>query len=353
MSVYNGAAYLHETVESILGQSFNDFEFIIIDDGSSDQTWEILQGYASKDRRIILAKNRHNIGLTRSLNRGLKMARGLYVARQDHDDLSLPGRLEKQVRFLDQSTSTVLVSSHYEVIDGRGNHVKNIALNIDPVFILWNLVFYNYLGGHSQVMFRREPVAALGGYSESFPYAQDYELWLRLLHLGDIAIIPEVLLKYRVHDRRLTMTNGSEQFDCVLKASGSRIEQLTGRQSRTERVRRLWTFWCLVHHTDLFQKGLSEFTVTQRDIRTIYSGFVTEICRKGNREQKQVSRIVRHAIGARCLSWFKIKFLQHKDWPAGLVMLVAIVYWMKFDLIPIAWKRWRLRIKEAFLSNYN
>ena len=101
MSVFNGASYLGEAIDSILDQSFKDFEFIVIDDGSQDNTWEVLSDYAGKDSRLVLHRNKNNLGLTKSLNKGLNLARGEYIARMDADDISLSGRLEAQVNFLD------------------------------------------------------------------------------------------------------------------------------------------------------------------------------------------------------------------------------------------------------------
>ena len=97
MSAYNGERYLREAVESILNQTFNDFEFIIIDDGSTNSTGQILSSYAAQDPRIVLIRNRENIGLTKSLNKGLALARGEYIARMDADDVSLPNRFSEQV----------------------------------------------------------------------------------------------------------------------------------------------------------------------------------------------------------------------------------------------------------------
>ncbi|MCK5506517.1 MAG: glycosyltransferase, partial [Thermodesulfovibrionia bacterium] len=278
MSVYNGALYLKEALESILGQTYTEFEFVIVDDGSDDETWEILEGYASDDKRIVLIKNTKNMGLTRSLNRGLRRAQGLYVARQDHDDISIAVRPEKQVCFFDRHESTVLVSSNYDVIDGSGEPDRRVNLNGDFALIMWNLIFYNYLGGHSQVMFRRESAIDIGGFSESFLYAhaQDYDLWLKLSKFGQIYILPETLLKYRVHDFRLTRLAKSEQFKFVLKASANRVAELTGQRVELSEVKNLWTFWCLVYQSESFHAALSEIISIHLRIRKIFKAFIAE-----------------------------------------------------------------------------
>jgi glycosyltransferase involved in cell wall biosynthesis len=107
MSVYNGESHLGEAVEGILKQTFTDFEFIIVDDGSTDSTWSILSEYATRDKRIVLLQNKNNIGLAQSLNKGLAMARGEYIARQDADDISLSVRFANQVEYLDKMISTL------------------------------------------------------------------------------------------------------------------------------------------------------------------------------------------------------------------------------------------------------
>ena len=122
MSVYNGERHLREAVDSILNQTFGDLEFIIVDDGSRDRTWEILQSY--DDSRIVLLRNEQNIGLTKSLNRGLAATRGEYVARMDADDVSLPQRLERQVGFLDQHPEIGLVGCAFLQINEGGQEFE-------------------------------------------------------------------------------------------------------------------------------------------------------------------------------------------------------------------------------------
>ncbi|NJN10966.1 MAG: glycosyltransferase [Richelia sp. RM1_1_1] len=204
MSVYNASAYLRESIESILNQTYTDFEFIIINDCSTDNSWEIINEYAKKDSRIVLINNPENIGLTKSLNKGLKIAKGEYIARQDADDVSLPQRFGKQVLVLDENPEVILVSCDLEVIDSEGNPYSKYQRSCKPEFVAWYLLFYNYLAGHSQVIFRREPVSKLGGYCETYLYAQDYQLWSRLVKIGQIYILPEILLQYRVHTHSIS-----------------------------------------------------------------------------------------------------------------------------------------------------
>jgi len=118
MSVYNGEKYLREAIDSILNQTFTDFEFLIVNDGSTDRTAEILRSY--DDPRIIIINNEKNIGLTKSLNIGLRMAKGEYIARMDADDVSMPERLQKQIELLNQKKNTGLVGTYYTIINEKG-----------------------------------------------------------------------------------------------------------------------------------------------------------------------------------------------------------------------------------------
>lgn len=243
MSVYNGSQYLRESVDSILAQTFSDFEFIIIDDASNDNSWEILSDYAKFDARIKLFRNEENLGLTKSLNKGLQLATGKYIARQDADDISLPKRLEKQVAILDQRLEAVLASCNLEVINAHGELLRQELRSCDSKWVPWYLLFYNHLGGHSQVVFRREAVMNLGGYSEACRYGQDYELWCRLVKVGDVVILPEILHKQRRHSQGITTQKRSEQRFSSLNRSRDNIKRLIGQELSLEEVKDLRKFW--------------------------------------------------------------------------------------------------------------
>lgn len=196
MGVHNGERFLPAATGSILAQVFTDFEFIIVDDGSTDRTAAILEGY--DDSRIVHLHNERNLGLTASLNRALACARGRYIARQDADDLSLPDRLAQQAAFLDANPGVALVSCWTTVIaeDGREQDLlKWPAGQGDRVRQLWES---NHIV-HGSIMLRRDCLTTVGGYDESFTAAQDYDLWLRLAESFDLAIIPTPLYRWRHH----------------------------------------------------------------------------------------------------------------------------------------------------------
>ncbi len=194
MSVYNGARYLQEAVDSILGQTFDDFEFIIVDDGSTDATPAILDSYT--DARIVRLRNEANIGLTRSLNKGLAVARGEYVARQDADDVSLPERLQKQIEFLDVHTEIAALGTAYiEVpIDGRPERLIVMPHTAESIC---EHLFYSHCFCHGSVVLRHTCIVAIGGYDESYRVAQDRDLWLRLAERFSLGNLVEPL--YRLH----------------------------------------------------------------------------------------------------------------------------------------------------------
>ncbi len=195
MSVYNGEVFLRSSVESILNQSFRNFEFIIIDDGSTDNSCRIIESY--NDPRIRLIRNGSNIGLAASLNKGLEYARGELIARQDADDISLPGRLEQQVAFMRKKSDIVLVGTQARDIDENGGNLGVIKKPVSGSSIRWVLLFDNPFV-HTSVMFRRETVLRLfKGYNEDFVCSQDYELWSKIAAVCPVANLNTVLVKKR------------------------------------------------------------------------------------------------------------------------------------------------------------
>ncbi|MHA2039282.1 MAG: glycosyltransferase, partial [Promethearchaeota archaeon] len=183
MPVYNNEKFLRESVDSILNQTFKDFEFIIINDGSTDRTKKILNAY--KDFRIRVIDNDKNIGITRSLNKGLGLAKGEYIARMDGDDISLPERLERQVKFLENNPKVVLLGNWVEIIDGDGNLRSITRYPTNHCFITWIFLFKTCLA-HPTVMYRKKEVLKINGYNSMLSYTQDYDLWVRLSKIGKI-----------------------------------------------------------------------------------------------------------------------------------------------------------------------
>jgi glycosyltransferase involved in cell wall biosynthesis len=211
MPVFNGERYLRESVESILNQSWRDFEFIIVDDGSTDASAGIIDSY--NDPRIVRERFRDNRGLIAALNQGLQIARGRYVARHDADDVALPQRLQTQVRFLDSQSDVVILGSAYIEIDEMGKPVKRVRMPEDSPSLRWHSIFQNPFA-HSTIMFRRENVLEIGSYAcgSDATHVEDYELWLRLIWARKSALnMKEPLVRWRLNSQSVSRTFASQQ----------------------------------------------------------------------------------------------------------------------------------------------
>jgi len=207
MPVYNGERYLHEAIESVLMQTFTDFEFLIIDDASTDRSVEIIKSY--NDPRIRLVHNEKNLKLISTLNKGIDLADGKYIARMDCDDISLPQRLAKQVAFLEVHSSCAVVATKIVQIDTNGGTIgfwKGDRKATTSTEICNRLPLICCVS-HPSAMIRKSIISKYR-YNPRQRYAEDYDLWLRLCSDGhEIAKIDEFLLKYRVHQEQVTNLN--------------------------------------------------------------------------------------------------------------------------------------------------
>lgn len=205
MAVHNGEKYIRQAVESILSQTFSDFEFIIVDDGSSDETVSLLDEYVAIDERIVLVRNEVNIGLTRSLNYGLGLARGEFIARMDADDISLPDRFLEQVEYLSLHPEVGVLGTFFRIIDANGSFVSDIySFPADSGFIKWSFFFYNPIV-HPSVMVRRQIVDSVGGYDPRVLRSQDKDLWVRLFWKTQFGNIPQALVHLRKHNTNISV----------------------------------------------------------------------------------------------------------------------------------------------------
>lgn len=217
MSVYNGEKFIDSAIRSILHQTFQDFEFIIIDDASTDSTPDILRKFT--DPRFKISRNNENLGLTKSLNSGLSAARGEYIARMDADDISLPHRLEVQYDFLKNRPEYALVGSSYYKIDEEGNIISLVPVLTSDQEIRTGLKAQNWFC-HGSVLMRKESLVASGGYNERFIYSQDYDLWLRMSESFLVANIEEPLYSWRVTSDCISRDKEFEQQEFARSALG-------------------------------------------------------------------------------------------------------------------------------------
>lgn len=213
MPCHNASRYLPEAMDSILAQTYGDFEVVAIDDCSSDDTWSQLQDYSKKDRRVRPFRSSERLGVTRALNMGLLYSRSELVARMDADDVSMPERFEVQVNFMDKNPDIWIVGSRFWSMDETLKKVNwDNDVPTDPDEIRERLL-HSCCIGHPTVMMRRRLVESIGGYDESESYraVEDYELWLRASRRYRIANVPQYLLKYREHSGQVTRELGQVQ----------------------------------------------------------------------------------------------------------------------------------------------
>jgi len=203
MPVFNAEKFIAEAIESVLSQSFKDFELVIIDDGSTDRSAEIISRF--KDKRIIKLSNYQNLGLVPSLNKCLKISKGVYIARVDADDLNDKDRFRKQVDFLDKNSKYNLVGSNALLINDLGKIIGKIKNPEKDPKIRRDVIKWSNVVLHPSIMARRKDIEMVGSYRSFFNKgAEDYDLWFRLLSRGKFYNIQDNLIKRRYHGEACT-----------------------------------------------------------------------------------------------------------------------------------------------------
>lgn len=222
MPAYNAEKYIKEAMESILSQTFRDFEFIVLNDCSRDETEAIIQSF--DDPRIVYVKNDRNMGVAGTLNRGLGMAEGQYIARMDADDISLPARLEKQVQYLDAHPDVAVLGTNVEIFDENGV-ISTGWSSTDPEQMKVDLLFSCGLA-HPSVMMRKSVVQELGGYDLDFEGLEDYQLWCRVAKRHGVTTLPNLLFRYRVHSAQVTKNPSTKYLNRLWALKTWQMEQL-------------------------------------------------------------------------------------------------------------------------------
>jgi len=210
MAVYNGARYLARAMDSILAQTFGDFEVIVIDDGSTDDSRVIVHEYAARDTRIRFTARVHR-GLTVTLNDAFSQSRGSYLARLDCDDIALPERFAAQVEWLEAHPEVSCVGGGFELIDAAGRFLTTLWPPPDDDAIQGELLKGHAAINHSAAMIRRSAMGRVGGYDTRFETAQDLDLWLRLGEVGRLANLPQTVVRVRLHPASISETKGGQQ----------------------------------------------------------------------------------------------------------------------------------------------
>ena len=233
MSVYNGSKYLKEAIDSILNQTFRDFEFLIIDDGSNDIiTINILKNI--NDERVRILTNDHNLGLVGSLNKGVMFAKGIYIARMDADDVCDPTRLAKQMEFLEAHPEVGLIGSSANQIDSRGRVIGHQIMPVSDLEMRWSAMFSNPLL-HPSVMVRRNLFDQFQYDANYFP-AEDYDLWTRMMTVTQMVNIDERLLNIRIHGQSICSLNNKPQVEKHLQIAERTIRNSIDQVNQSSTV---------------------------------------------------------------------------------------------------------------------
>lgn len=322
MPVYNGENYLREAIDSILNQSFKEFEFLIINDRSTDNSLQIIEAY--RDPRIRLFNNKTNLKLVATLNKGLNLARGEYVARMDADDISLPGRLKAQVKFLDTHPEVGILGTNVELIDDSGGYFTNFKAQpqpSDPALVRWTL-FYRCCINHPTVMVRKSVYKHIGGYRSQFLYAEDYDLWLRAVQRTKIANLQKVLVKVRKHENNITIKYNREHHQSAAAAVQKSILEFIGSEVTFKTVRSLRDKSSIASRAEIFDViGL---------ILRLYGEFVKKV-ELSSSERMKIHINAFSMIGRTCVSCWKRN-------TASLFQIIKIVSKIKpvlFFYIPV------------------
>jgi glycosyltransferase involved in cell wall biosynthesis len=216
MPVFNGSRFLATAIDSILAQSCDDFELIIADDGSTDGSRAIARARAGRDRRIVLVHGEHG-GIPVALNRALGLARGEYFAPMDQDDVALPARLAVEAAYLDAHPDTVVVGGSATIIDDSGAVLKDKHYPTEPAAVAAAMHRACAIL-HPASMMRTDAARRIGGYRGALPFAQDYDLWLRLMETGEVANLADIVLMKRIHAGQVTSTRAQRPMQVVAGA---------------------------------------------------------------------------------------------------------------------------------------
>jgi glycosyltransferase involved in cell wall biosynthesis len=251
MCTYNGERFLRPAIESILNQTFSDFELTVVDDGSADSTPRILAEFQAKDARLIVLTNPRNLGIAAATNKGLALARGQYVALQDHDDISLPHRFQTQVDYLDSHPEIALLGSAATLIDENGVAYGDYAEPQDDIELKWESLFRCPIR-HTSVMVRRSVISEIGGYSSdsTLKVATDYDLLSRIVLHYRVANLNDRLVMWRRHPGAASIRHDQQQLRAGDLTSLRNIRALilkddhTGSESDQYRLEGTRAFLC-------------------------------------------------------------------------------------------------------------
>lgn len=268
MSVYNGRRYLSFAMDSILRQTYADFEFVVIDDGSDDGTWDVMAGY--DDPRIRRIRHTANQGLTRSLNEGLAHVQGLWVARMDADDVAEPQRLERQIQQVQAAPGLVLLGANTILIDEEGREVGRKRYPGDHNRLLDDMLQVRGHFAHSSALFRTDVVMDMGGYNQRFLKSQDLDLWLRLSQRGELGCVQDYLIRRRQHRDSLSQSGtGGYQHVYALAARVCYLKRQKGLPDPSQGSQEAWFDFMALARETIQAEGLPEALEARARLRQI------------------------------------------------------------------------------------
>lgn len=215
LPVYNAEGFIAKSIESILDQSYKNFELIIINDGSTDKSLKICEEFKQKDDRIILL-SKQNEGLTKALNFGIQHSSGYYIARQDADDISLRNRFQTQIKFI-KNNNLIMCGTNCEIIKKNKKKI-NWSIEFSHEKIIKKLEYSNCFV-HSSIIFKKEFAKQVNFYDESLRFAQDYDLWWKLSLIGKVGNIKEKLIIYNQHESSISSTQQNDQISCFINSA--------------------------------------------------------------------------------------------------------------------------------------
>lgn len=237
MATYNNAKYISKTVDSILNQSFTDFEFIIINDCSKDNTFKILSRY--DDKRIKIINNKKNLGLYKSLNIGFNNSSGDFIARIDADDIAFPNRLQVQYDYLKCNPSIGLVGCNYYEINSKGDKISDlIKFHHEPIIIKWRMCFENPVP--SPVLFKRSIYLTVGGFDERSKVGMDYDFFSKVAKIDKISNIQEPIMYWRVHANSISSSQREFQLKNAKDVSRNYVNDALNKKITVKEIECLW-----------------------------------------------------------------------------------------------------------------
>jgi len=262
MPAYNAEKYIRRAIESILSQTYTDYEFIIINDGSVDNTKNIILSF--QDDRIVYLENKKNSGIVITLNRGLDYATGEYIARMDADDIAIDTRFEKQVKYLDKNKNVGVLGTGI-CIFGEEIEEQKCLYTTDSKQLKAELIF-NSCVAHPTVMMRKTVLQQNKlEYDLKFLGAEDYYLWWNVAKVSNIATLPEVLLKYRIHGEQITKKKDEQYYEMMNKLMEIRFEDIGFDGAKEEK--KMFMKYCLGEYESYTEEGLKTFVDCLNHIR--------------------------------------------------------------------------------------